>query len=475
MNERRKESRGWICDLFAETNNSVGAEIGVWEGDFSQTLLECVSPKRFFLIDPWIHDPRHPDRWYGRGDQESMDERFESVQQRFRNKNQVTIIRARSDEVWQQLPSLNWIYIDGDHSFCSVLADLLGADSRLRVGGVIAGDDCYPEARNPRFPGVYQGLVEFLSRPEGANYNLERLEKGQFVIRKNVVTRAMVGIRRNEEFGEKVKDDRVASIPAKGKEKRGSFLVMSQPRCGTHLVRGYLNSHPDVHCDGEIFHPKSRRDFHRFPPEITTAEELFEGLRNESERSWFGILMHDHFGSADFKATYNWAHEQVISWRDRPKIIWLSRDDKLAQYASWKVAHSTNFWMCYEDSCKKTDFGAAKSSIGGFDCVLTPSPEEFGDWLEKWYFRREKLRAMFADFESISISYEELCRDPNRACARIFKMLNLLPVEVKPDTIKQRVYRVPRVFTNFEDLINGALSKHGREKVELWMGGKTSE
>ena len=35
--------------------NAVVAEIGIAKGDFSAQILEQSSPKRRYLIDPWVH------------------------------------------------------------------------------------------------------------------------------------------------------------------------------------------------------------------------------------------------------------------------------------------------------------------------------------------------------------------------------------------------------------------------------------
>src|SRR2546427_8949634 len=51
---------------------SVGAEIGVWKGDFSKLLLRRVRPSELHLIDPWLHvtDASYSGAWYSTADQE---------------------------------------------------------------------------------------------------------------------------------------------------------------------------------------------------------------------------------------------------------------------------------------------------------------------------------------------------------------------------------------------------------------------
>ena len=45
----------------------VGAELGVWQGDFSARILQIAEPSRLHLIDPFEsrNESRYADAWYG--------------------------------------------------------------------------------------------------------------------------------------------------------------------------------------------------------------------------------------------------------------------------------------------------------------------------------------------------------------------------------------------------------------------------
>ena len=53
--------------LEAMPRHAICAEIGVWEGDFSQRILDRTQPAKLHLIDPWRYeqDVAYKDSLYG--------------------------------------------------------------------------------------------------------------------------------------------------------------------------------------------------------------------------------------------------------------------------------------------------------------------------------------------------------------------------------------------------------------------------
>jgi hypothetical protein len=128
----------------------VGAEVGTWKGDFSAEILKHSKPKRLYLIDPWAHrdDPEYERAWYGGtvAGQEEMDAIYQSVAKRFEKqmrRGEVEILRTSSVEAAESLAGqqLDWVYIDGDHTYEAVKVDLEAFHRLVRPGGVISGDD----------------------------------------------------------------------------------------------------------------------------------------------------------------------------------------------------------------------------------------------------------------------------------------------------------------------------------------------
>lgn len=130
---------------------SVGAEIGVYRGRFSEQILRIARPRELHLIDPWKHEEGEVYRkalFGGRsqGGQAGMDACLERIRSKFARDiavGRVVIHRGFSGEVISRFPDqyFNWIYIDGNHLYDFVRQDLEIAFRKTRAGGVICGDD----------------------------------------------------------------------------------------------------------------------------------------------------------------------------------------------------------------------------------------------------------------------------------------------------------------------------------------------
>lgn len=130
--------------------NSVGIEIGVHLGDFSAQILANATPNKLYLIDPYLHfeDASYAKAWYGgsAAGQQEMDERFERVQNRFRTQienGRVELVREKSVLAASRFAdeSLDFVYIDGDHTFDGVWGDIKAYFPKLKIGGLLIGDD----------------------------------------------------------------------------------------------------------------------------------------------------------------------------------------------------------------------------------------------------------------------------------------------------------------------------------------------
>ena len=177
------------CVYAALPKGGVGAEIGVWKGDFSDTLLYKAQPAKLHLVDPWrfFDTGDYAESLYGGADahdQSDMDAIYDGVRTRYATQiaaGQIEVHRALSVDFAGELAdgSLDWVYIDGDHTHEGVLADLEAFYPKVRSGGIISGDDY----ANPGWwhDGVTTAVNEFVRT---SPVTIEAVHLEQFVLRK---------------------------------------------------------------------------------------------------------------------------------------------------------------------------------------------------------------------------------------------------------------------------------------------------
>lgn len=122
----------------------VAAEIGVWEGRFSEVILDVAAPRELHLIDPWTYQPEFSNTGFGRKKFATrMEEMYQDVSRRFAGVPAVRLHRAMSGDALRQFADgyFDWVYIDGNHNSPIVDEDLALSAVKVRAGGIIAGDD----------------------------------------------------------------------------------------------------------------------------------------------------------------------------------------------------------------------------------------------------------------------------------------------------------------------------------------------
>ena len=163
--------------------NTEGAEIGVWAANTSVQFLNRGISK-LELIDPYSVEPYKKSKEYPTYEKylekysrilhiENNDEDFQKyydqmygqVKATVGQDPRVTIHRMTSTEWFETKPEkLDWIYVDGDHSYHGCLNDLENALKIVKTGGLIMGDDyLWPSAKYGKL-GVTDAVDRFCKR-----------------------------------------------------------------------------------------------------------------------------------------------------------------------------------------------------------------------------------------------------------------------------------------------------------------------
>jgi len=136
-----KFSREKLAKIFGKLGFKKGAEIGVAGGRHSAGICQRVPGLDLLCVDTWARYRENPRG----GPQEQHDKNYELAQTRLAQYN-ATLVRAKSMDAVRDVPygSLDFCYIDGNHSFDYVMTDMVEWGRRVRQDGIIAGHDYYP-------------------------------------------------------------------------------------------------------------------------------------------------------------------------------------------------------------------------------------------------------------------------------------------------------------------------------------------
>ncbi|MGV8096399.1 MAG: class I SAM-dependent methyltransferase [Mangrovibacterium sp.] len=146
--------------------NSIGAELGVFKGEFSKEILSVVKPNKLHLIDIWWKKfgEYYPD-WgaytnYGKlGTREAFRLMKENIKE---NKEKCSIHIGNDQEILLKFPDkyFDWVYLDSSHEYNETKNELHLIRKKIKPCGLITGHDFYPD-RNSRHYGVYKAVTEF--------------------------------------------------------------------------------------------------------------------------------------------------------------------------------------------------------------------------------------------------------------------------------------------------------------------------
>lgn len=132
-----------LPDLIKQYNLKRGCEVGVLFGTQSVAILQESNIEHLYCVDPFKSYEEH-NNLVGGFSQPDFDVLHKLVELRLgQYPSRATVIREPSPQASVHIPnhSLDFVYIDGDHSKDAVAADLEAWYPKVRSGGFIIGDD----------------------------------------------------------------------------------------------------------------------------------------------------------------------------------------------------------------------------------------------------------------------------------------------------------------------------------------------
>lgn len=137
------EQASWgLTDQISSLGEDIrGIEIGVaWGMNTCMLLDACPNITKLYGVDPYLS---YQD-WDRPVTQESADYNYQQLEANLDLfGNRFELIKLKSTEAKDQLPDgfFDFVFIDGDHSFDAVLADIENYHVKVRAGGLVAGHD----------------------------------------------------------------------------------------------------------------------------------------------------------------------------------------------------------------------------------------------------------------------------------------------------------------------------------------------
>lgn len=144
-----------LAKYLSDKGFNKGAEVGVYTGYYSKVLCEAMPGLDLTCVDIW-----------GKGKYKLAEDMCLELLEPYN----VTIIKKYSVDGAKDVPdgSLDFVYIDAAHDYENVKKDLEAWVPKVRIGGVVSGDDFYefPSGKG----GVMPAVTEFTSKNR---YNLK--------------------------------------------------------------------------------------------------------------------------------------------------------------------------------------------------------------------------------------------------------------------------------------------------------------
>lgn len=179
---KKNRTRGAILGSLISPGG-VGAELGVFKGQFSMTLVRALRPEHIYIVDPWyLLGASWP---WAAGDRSTVNA-LRKVFGRMRlelESGRATVVVVDDREFLARLPdsTFDWVYLDSSHAYEHTKSELALLVRKVRVDGVIAGDDWRSDETH-RHHGVCKAVREYVDSGELAEILFDE-ESHQWVTR----------------------------------------------------------------------------------------------------------------------------------------------------------------------------------------------------------------------------------------------------------------------------------------------------
>lgn len=129
-----------LYKIFAERGYRVGAEIGVLVGGNASHICGSIpNLDKLYCVDCWLPTG-------GRGSKRNPLKYYRFMKRKLRTyikKGIVVVVKKWSMDAVRDFEDerLDFVYIDADHTFDSIMLDIIQWSKKVRIGGIVSGHD----------------------------------------------------------------------------------------------------------------------------------------------------------------------------------------------------------------------------------------------------------------------------------------------------------------------------------------------
>ena len=130
--------------LINELNLKVGVEVGVDKAAFSEKVLARSNVEKYYCVDTWQDDfgSDHRPGYFDKDGSKRYQEAYNTLK-KYVDSGRAEMLQMTGVEASTKFEpsSIDFCYIDGDHSLEGIYTDIKAWLPKLAIGGIIAGHD----------------------------------------------------------------------------------------------------------------------------------------------------------------------------------------------------------------------------------------------------------------------------------------------------------------------------------------------
>jgi LPS sulfotransferase NodH len=209
------------------------------------------------------------------------------------------------------------------------------------------------------------------------------------------------------------------------------FLVVTRARTGSNLLISALDSHPNVHAEGELLQQVAPDDI-----DAVLARIYFAPRPRAIGASGFKIFYYHPLGD---ETGVVWDKLRAV---EGLHVVHLNRRNRLRTFTSRRIADQTRVWIDKKRGNEGTD---AREP-------LTLRRRELQKAFEQGVAFETECEQRFAGWPMIEMYYEDLVTDLAAAMRPLTMFLGVPDAPVRPQTKQQNPEPLSTLIANYDEL-----------------------